>query len=47
MSLFRALKESTIAAYIENLDTFLVINKGNAKSDKRKVGKELREITER
>ncbi len=46
-SLFKALRESAIAGYIENLDTFLVINKGNQKSHKGKLKKELAKITER
>lgn len=46
-SLFKALKESAIAGYIENLNTFLVINVGNQKSNKGKLKKELAKITER
>ena len=46
-SLFKALKESTIAGYIHNLDTFLVVNEGNRKSDKEKLKKELKTIVKR
>lgn len=46
-SLFRTLKESTISAYIENLDTFLVVNKTNDRSDKRKLNGELKSLTTR
>jgi hypothetical protein len=46
-SLFRALKESTISAYIDNLDSFLVINKTNDRSDKRRLNGELKKLTTR
>lgn len=46
-SLFRALKESTIAAHIENLNSFLVVNKSNTRSDKKKIDKELKKLTGR
>lgn len=46
-SLFRALKDSTIAAYIENLDSFLTINRANGRSDKQRLVDELKELTTR
>lgn len=46
-SLLTALKESTVASYIENLDTYLKVNTANDNSDKGQLKKELKELKTR